>query len=168
MLWLMTSITFFFNTWEEYETDKFDLPIINGVNEGCLIACLVMIFTAVVGGEFWLQTFDFMGQTWRYNNATVVAFFASSMLFCLWSIYQVLTHIGQKSKIERMSNCVVFLFLVFTIFILLDYSNCSLLKEKPKIILYLYGFVFARSMVGINLLTSIGDFATCSFVKCEI
>ncbi|TPP52934.1 CDP-alcohol phosphatidyltransferase family protein [Leishmania donovani] len=50
---LNTVITFFLNTWEEYYRGVLVLPVINGPNEGILIAIGVYLWTAWVGGPQW-------------------------------------------------------------------------------------------------------------------
>lgn len=58
---LNTLIVFFMNTWEEYYRGVLVLPVVNGPNEGILIAILVYLWTAWKGGPHW----------W-YNNGVVV------------------------------------------------------------------------------------------------
>lgn len=48
-------IVFFMNTWEEYYRGALVLPIINGPNEGILIAIAIYMATAVVGPQWWVQ-----------------------------------------------------------------------------------------------------------------
>lgn len=50
---LNTVITFFMNTWEEYYRGVLVLPVINGPNEGILVAIGVYLWTAWVGGPQW-------------------------------------------------------------------------------------------------------------------
>ncbi|KAG5511944.1 hypothetical protein JKF63_07769 [Porcisia hertigi] len=58
---LNTVIVFFLNTWEEYYRGVLVLPVINGPNEGILIAIAVYLWTAWIGGP-----------QWWYNNAIEV------------------------------------------------------------------------------------------------
>ena len=51
---ITTVIVFFMNTWEEYYRGALILPIINGPNEGILIAIGVYFTTAVVGPSWWI------------------------------------------------------------------------------------------------------------------
>jgi len=48
-------IVFFMNTWEEYYRGALVLPIINGPNEGILIAIAIYMLTAVVGPQWWIH-----------------------------------------------------------------------------------------------------------------
>jgi ethanolaminephosphotransferase len=45
--------TFFMNTWEEYYRGELVLPIINGPNEGILIAIAIYFTTAATGSRWW-------------------------------------------------------------------------------------------------------------------
>ncbi|CAD2222686.1 CDP-alcohol phosphatidyltransferase, putative [Angomonas deanei] len=48
-----TVVVFFLNTWEEYYRGELVLPVINGPNEGILIAISFYLFTAWQGGPQW-------------------------------------------------------------------------------------------------------------------
>lgn len=52
---MTTVIVFFMNTWEEYYRGALILPIINGPNEGLLIAIVAYLFTAVMGPAWWIS-----------------------------------------------------------------------------------------------------------------
>lgn len=58
---LNTLIVFFLNTWEEYYRGVLVLPVINGPNEGILIAIGIYLWTAWAGGP-----------QWWYNNVVEV------------------------------------------------------------------------------------------------
>jgi hypothetical protein len=83
MIWLMTSITFFYCTWEEFHTESLDLPVINGVNEGCYLACGIMILTAVLGQGIWLNKIEIFQHTYQYNQLLIYISFYSSLIFTL-------------------------------------------------------------------------------------
>lgn len=54
--WLVvinTLVVFFMNTWEEYYRGILVLPVLNGPNEGIVIAILVYLWTAYKGGPNW-------------------------------------------------------------------------------------------------------------------
>lgn len=54
-----TATTFFMNTWEEYYRGALILPIINGANEGILVAVGLYILTAVNGVTWWRNVLTF-------------------------------------------------------------------------------------------------------------
>lgn len=62
-------IVFIMNTWEEYYRGALILPIINGPNEGILVAIGIYFMTAVVGPAWWIS-----------NSITIAA---SSLPDCL-------------------------------------------------------------------------------------
>ncbi|KPI83489.1 putative aminoalcohol phosphotransferase [Leptomonas seymouri] len=53
MIVLNTVTVFFLNTWEHYYRDVLVLPVINGPNEGIMLAIGVYVWTAWVGGPQW-------------------------------------------------------------------------------------------------------------------
>ena len=67
-MWLMTSIPFFLNTWEEFYTGELNLPIVHGVSEGTLTACIAMALTGYYGLEFWNQEANILGLVLKYNE----------------------------------------------------------------------------------------------------
>ena len=87
----MTSFPFFLNTWEEYYTGELNLPIINGVGEGTVMACIVMIITGELGREFWIQEITILNKNYLLNHITVIIFFSSGLFFAMVSLINVLT-----------------------------------------------------------------------------
>ncbi|KAI9146431.1 CDP-alcohol phosphatidyltransferase-domain-containing protein [Paraphysoderma sedebokerense] len=49
----LTSVAFYFSTWEEYHTGTLYLGYINGPTEGLIIACIMSIMSGVYGPELW-------------------------------------------------------------------------------------------------------------------
>ncbi len=153
-LWLLTSITFMTCTWEEYQTNRLDFPEIHGVSEGTFIVSGLMLFTAVVGQNYWQTKFYIMGGVYPLNNIIVVGFFATSMLFVLISFYKVYICDKTKSYFEALSNLAVFSYMAFAIIILSLYLKCEYVENYPKLLVYMFGFAFSQLVV--------------SFIKCEI
>ncbi len=69
MCWSLICIPFFLCCLEEYHTDTFYLPYINGVNEGALLIAIILVFTGFVGQDFWDITLGNLnyGQICLYN-----------------------------------------------------------------------------------------------------
>ncbi|CCW68856.1 unnamed protein product [Phytomonas sp. Hart1] len=62
---LNTVTTFFMNTWEEYYRGILILPIINGPNEGILVAISIYLWTAWIGGpQWWYDNTIKISETW--------------------------------------------------------------------------------------------------------
>jgi hypothetical protein len=79
----MTSITFFFATWEEYLTERLDLPCIHGVSEGTYIAVSLIITTAFTGQDIWKTLLKFGSYSIQCNQLVLYLFFTFSMLFSI-------------------------------------------------------------------------------------
>lgn len=56
VVYLMTTFSFFFATWEEFHTGVMDLPAFNGVDEGAFTMAGLFFFTSFVGTSFWTNT----------------------------------------------------------------------------------------------------------------
>ena len=52
-IWLLPSIPFFFNTYEEFHIGRFVLPLVNGPNEGLAMLISCYYLTAVYGQGMW-------------------------------------------------------------------------------------------------------------------
>ncbi len=139
----MTCFPFFFNTWEEYYSGELNLPIINGVGEGTVVACIVMIFSGEVGKEFWSQNVNLFGETYILKHITVIVFFLTGVSFSVLNIVNVLTEFRDKLS-DAIQNLLIFLFLVLSLFIVVIYGESYIIKEYPKIVNILYGFSFAK------------------------
>uniref|UniRef100_A0A2P2LVJ4 Diacylglycerol Cholinephosphotransferase n=1 Tax=Rhizophora mucronata TaxID=61149 RepID=A0A2P2LVJ4_RHIMU len=55
--WVISSVTFYFATWEHFFTNTLILPAINGPTEGLMIIYAAHFYTAFVGAEWWAQDF---------------------------------------------------------------------------------------------------------------
>jgi hypothetical protein len=55
VLWIVPTAAFFFNTWEEFHTGILVLPIVNGANEGLLLALGVLFTSAFYGQVIWAR-----------------------------------------------------------------------------------------------------------------
>jgi len=139
----MTSFPFFLNTWEEYYTGELNLPVVNGVGEGTVIACIVMIITGELGREFWVQEIELFGDIYKTNHVMVILFFLSGLFFAIISLINVLKEFKDKLS-DAIQDLFIFIFLVLTLFIVIIYGDSKILKEHPKVINILYGFSFAK------------------------
>ncbi|KAI9009503.1 CDP-alcohol phosphatidyltransferase-domain-containing protein [Gaertneriomyces semiglobifer] len=51
----LTTVPFFFSTWENYHTGSLYLGYINGPTEGLIIACITLIISGIFGPAVWSQ-----------------------------------------------------------------------------------------------------------------
>lgn len=147
LIWLMAAINFYICTWEEYQTDKLNLPIVHGVSEGTFIASAVIIFTVCVGQNFWRTLVPVFGTYYKLSNIFVTCFFLFSMLFTLNCFRNVFKDEKTKNITQALSNNIVFIYLLLTLMIVVFYSNSELIENYPKLIIYMYGFCFAKFVV---------------------
>lgn len=55
--WVISAVPFYCATWEHFFTNTLVLPAINGPTEGLMLIYLTHLFTAIVGAEWWAQSF---------------------------------------------------------------------------------------------------------------
>ncbi|KAJ3087260.1 hypothetical protein HK102_011473 [Quaeritorhiza haematococci] len=53
---LITTITFYFSTWETYHTGVLYLGYVNGPTEGLIISCIMLTISGMYGPQFWWQS----------------------------------------------------------------------------------------------------------------
>jgi ethanolaminephosphotransferase len=155
LLWLMVSLPFFLVTWESYYTGELNFPILHGVSEGTLFACSVFHWSGVVGTKWWLQEITVFGIETYYNHVAVVIFFSAGFYFAILSFYTVVRQY-KDIKDDLFTNLFIFFFLMVSMFLNIFFSDSELIKNNPKIIVFLYGFAFAK-LVGHLQLAHIAD-----------
>ncbi|KAJ1510390.1 hypothetical protein HMI55_007012 [Coelomomyces lativittatus] len=64
---LLTTVAFYFSTWEEYHTGTLYLGLLNGPTEGILIACIMSIISGIYGPFFWHQLGSHVLPLWISN-----------------------------------------------------------------------------------------------------
>jgi hypothetical protein len=147
ILWYMAGVTFFFCTLEEYHLDRLDFPCFHGVSEGTVLQLFVCIFTAIVGTNFWLNEIELLGNKISYNYIALYSFFSVSMLFSLYSLFKIFNNASVK-VIEVLYNMIAFTLLVGNMIFFICLSGEDTYTYKyPKLIIYMYGFVFSKLMV---------------------
>jgi ethanolaminephosphotransferase len=147
IIWFMTCIPFFLCTWEEYQIDRLDFPIIHGVSEGTFVAAGFIFFTAFMGQSFWLQDVNLFDNVFPLNKVVVTSVFILSIFFCIMNFYKVFSNEKTKNKCQALSNLIVFAFSIFSMMVLIFFSKSELLEKYPKLIVYLFGFHFAKAVV---------------------
>lgn len=156
-MWFMICIPFFLNTWEEYYTGELNFPMIHGVSEGTLIACIAMHLAGFLGIEFWLQKLDLIYFTIQVNQFVTFLCFTAGIGFGLYSFISVVTTYEEK-KHDAIQNLLIFFFLIATLLIVIifSYDDSEIIKKHPKVIILLYGFAFSK-LVGHLQLAHICD-----------
>lgn len=151
----MISIPFFLNTWEEYYTGALNFPIIHGVSEGNLIACIAMNLSGAYGLEFWLTKYTLFNIEMPLNQWTVLSCFISGVGFGINSLINVFQNYEDKRD-DAITNLVIFFAMNTSLAGLINFADSQIVREYPKIILILYGFAFAK-LVGHLQLAHLAD-----------
>jgi hypothetical protein len=83
MLWCMTCIPFFTTLWEENTTGYFYLPIVNGVGEGTLAACIVCNTVGIFSRLIFMNQVVLFGKLIYVRDITVFCFFICGPIFAV-------------------------------------------------------------------------------------
>lgn len=127
--------------------DRLDFPCIHGVSEGTVFQLILCIFTGCIGQEFWTSEFDAIGIKTTNNYIALYTVFTVSMLFSLYSLFKILNNESVKI-LSVLYNMISFCLLVGNMiaFILLCEQDTYTYKY-PKLVIYMYGFIFTKLMV---------------------
>ncbi len=163
LLWLMACGAFFFTTLEEYFTDIMFFPIIHGVSEGTLCACVSLIFASVKGTDPYVQTIvDLYYFKIQLNHFIIWICFLISNIFSVMSIFKVVRKFKERIfEAFYYTTCFIIIIASLIIVQFCYNGNKQAYLANSKLLIYLYGFAFAKLMV--KPLVYIGPFTTCSF-----
>ena len=153
----MITFPFFLNTWEEYQTGELILPRVHGVSEGTLLIIAIEATSGICGSSFWYQTITLFSFEIRYNLLVILLSFVAGMFFGLMSLVNVLRN--QKINLfKALQDCLGYICLVSSYLSVIYFSNSTIVKERPKLLILTYGFQFAK-MLGLLQLAHIKNSA---------
>jgi len=148
-MWQWVTVPFFFTTLEELYTGELVLPIVNGPTEGIICLCLSKLFTAYVGASFWLEP-NFLFPQYANNVALMFPMAVLSMC-CLVINFRII----YKSKHRKDSMFAVALqvlpYMTMQTLLALWMMNSNLMKEHPRMFIWLGGLLFAKNVMHLML-----------------
>lgn len=153
LMWFMACGAFFFTTLEEYFTEIMYFPIMHGVSEGTVCACVGMIYASINGGEWYNKTMVDLGIVQlKLNRFLTILCFVTSNFFSVMSIHKIYKKFKHR-LFEALYYTSSFLMIVFSLVIVqLCYrGNENAYLANSKVIVYVYGFAFAKLVVSIIL-----------------
>lgn len=148
LFWFFIAFPFFMCTWEQNITGFLYLPVINGVSEGSLLALIAMIFTGIMGQDFWvIEVVTLNSYTYHINEVLIIGLSIFSILTFAFSLRTVIIKNKEKA-INSISDFIVISIMFISMMIVLSlHNNSDILKNKPKLIIYLYGFMFGKLLI---------------------
>lgn len=134
-------------SWEEYYTDQFDLPPINGPSEGILIFTALELLTAWKGVGIWTAETFIPGVQ---NNSLFVLFIAAGSFFTILgncaAVYKS-THRVKHMKVSflrALSKTLPFLALSTLTFLWLRLAKKNIMELHPRLVIWTLGLCFAK------------------------
>ncbi len=148
LLWVFIAIPFFMCTWEQNITGFLHLPMINGVSEGSFTGLVVLLITGIVGSDFWvIEVITISGRVFLVNEILLLGLSIFSILTIGFSIKNVYTK-NKSEAYKSIGDFIVIIFLFFSFFlVLLCNPESDLIQKKFKLVIYLYGFMFAKLLI---------------------
>ena len=166
MIFLMTSSAFYLSTWEEYVTGELILPVFNGVSDGMVLVVIIEVFTAFAKSEFWLGNIYILGFNVCYNQFLCFLGMCGGIFFSLLSIYNVFKKVDVDKVVKNLVHIIFYIFFYISFACVASLGSKSYVVDNyPKIVILLYGFLFAKVM-GLLQLAHImnGNFQPYTFI----
>ena len=160
--WIST-VAFYFTTWEEYHTGVLHLGLINGPTEGLVLATACMLISGYYGPSFWQRPLMTMLPTWLHGYAPAdwtlsetMAWMMVAVLVCfqiplsLVSVYEACRK-KQQSFVKTFPQLLPML--VFTVFgyLWLSAPGSRIIGRDVAVFVLTLGLVFGRMATKIIL-----------------
>jgi len=144
-LWgfILTFVTFFMATWEEYYVEALNLPCFNGPNEGIVGVASLFIVSGIFGSSVWNTTIA--GTQMKY--LVVAGFSLMAVVTAASNIMTVKRKVGERFG-EALSKLNVIFYLVVTMIFADSLSSSMTVSRTARYLIYFIGFSFAK-LVGI-------------------
>jgi len=137
--YVLLMIPFYTATWEEYYVEGLHLPIVNGANEGSLVAPALYLVTAIIGPNVWLE--NHLGIQ---NNLIIFwVFVGMAALTLSTNIYNVWKHDSSKLQ-SAFYNLVSMGYICFTMAFVGYFSYTNIVSYMPRTYIYFFGFTFSK------------------------
>ncbi|KAJ3036806.1 hypothetical protein HDV00_002359 [Rhizophlyctis rosea] len=152
----VTTIVFFFSTWENYYTGSLYLGYINGPTEGLVIACIMLCMSGIFGHEIWWRPIStsapflssLFPETWALASVLlfglVFLMITTQIPVSVWRVYEACRSKGLSFR-RAMWGTVPFLWFVGGVVGWLG-SPLSGVLEEGHLVLFLSttGVIFGR------------------------
>jgi len=147
MFWMAGAGGFYMASWEEYYTNEFDLPPINGPSEGILIFTALELLTAWKGAGIW--TADTFVKGVPNNSIFVVLLLLGSLVTILGNVGSVYRSPFRKAHMKvpfakALSKILPFLALNLLAFLWLGLSKKNIMVLHPRLVIWTLGLCFAK------------------------
>lgn len=144
---------FYFTMWEEYHLNFLTFGRINPVDEGLTLINFILIFTGIVGSNWWVED-AFFGFKRNQLLALVV------ILGCLGAIVQNIMTVINKYEGERqesLDKLKVSLFLVACMLVIASFSPSNIVQRRTRSLVTCFGLGFCKVIGHIQLAHCAGD-----------
>mmetsp|Transcript_13188 Transcript_13188/g.25073 ORF Transcript_13188/g.25073 Transcript_13188/m.25073 type:complete len:386 (+) Transcript_13188:288-1445(+) len=147
IFWMSGAGGFYMASWEEYYTNEFDLPPINGPSEGILLFTALELLTAWKGVGIWTAETFVPGVQ---NNSLFV------LIILVGSFFTILGNAGAVYRAEHrkkhmkvhflkaLSKVLPFVALNALAFLWLRLSKKNIMELHPRLVIWTLGLAFAK------------------------
>lgn len=157
-MWVSATSVFFSATVEEFYTGEMRLGLINGPNEGLLIAVVANLVTAVIGPSFWRAPSPFgppwnlmlLLLTWTCGTVTKI----DNWVRICYAIYQrrqakgrrwrLYPELGKFNYFVAFSRFAPFVVLCGGFFVWIAVSPSNIMQRHPRVMSWVMGFLFCK------------------------
>ncbi|QDZ26020.1 CDP-alcohol phosphatidyltransferase [Chloropicon primus] len=145
--WIAGATGFYMASWEEYYTNEFDLPPINGPSEGILIFTALELLTAWKGVGIWNK--DSLIPGVQNNSIFVYGLLLGSWATVLGNVTKVFKSpyrrkVMKVSFARALSKILPFVALNSLAFLWLSLSKKNIMELHPRLVVWTLGLAFAK------------------------
>jgi len=152
LMWVPV-LGFYFTMWEEYQLDFIKFGKVNPVDEGLSFFNLVIIFTGIVGSQWWLKDAVFGFQRNQFLAGIIVLGCTAGIIK---NIFTVVTKYKGK-KHESLDSLKVSVFLIICMFIFAFLSPTNISARRTRSLVTCFGLGFCKVIGHMQLAHCAGD-----------
>lgn len=160
---MITILTFFYSTWENYYTGRLYLGYINGPTEGLIIGTLIMFLSGVFGPQMWWKPLSHYLGDWVNSIVTekcklidmvllfmIIFSIISQIPITFYSVYKACKKNGE-SFVNALTSTLPFLIYGAATYLWVSSPYSTVLTDHQILFIIVIGIVFGRIATDIIL-----------------
>lgn len=145
---------FYFTMWEEYCLNFLNFGYINPVDEGLSLMNMIMIFTGIVGPNWWMKDAIFGLQR---NQFLALSIITMCFLGIIRNVFSVIKKKEGGEKQQSLDKLKISLFLILCLLIIQFFSPSNIVERRTRSLVTCFGLGFCKVIGHIQLAHCAGD-----------
>ena len=159
-IYIPLTFTFFLNFIEEYYTGVLDLPIINGVEEGSIVASSLFFISGLFGAELFNTKYNFFNKyDLKISEIIGIVVLIGASSHCIKSFYDIKKKAKNCKTIDIFKSTSIYILHIVSLLTVVFLNDSIIVTKYPKVLLLAYGFQIA---------TISGTIQLSKIIKCPL